>query len=137
MVRSERYGGGNNFKPFQPLSDLGDVPYVCLRLPTGAGKTLLSGHTIPIAGDSFVEKEYPLTFWLVPTNPIKSQTLETLQNPNHANYKVLDNAFNGKFRVFDIADFRQIRPQDIADSTCIVISTFASLRVKDHSTLQF
>ena len=127
-VQYQRYGGAH-FKPFQPLNGLDDVPYVCLRLPTGGGKTLLSAHTIAIAGDSFIENEYPLTLWLVPTNTIKSQTIETLQNPNHANYKVLENAFNGKFRVFDIADFRQIRPKDISDSTCIVISTFASLRV--------
>ncbi len=119
----------NKYKPFQPLNGLDDVPYVCLRLPTGGGKTLLSAHTIALAGDTYIENEYPLTLWLVPTNTIKSQTLETLQNPNHTNYKVLENTFNGKFRVFDIADFRQIRPKDISDSTCIVVSTFASLRV--------
>ncbi len=127
-IQYQRYGD-TNFKPFQPLSGLGDVPYVCLRLPTGGGKTLLSAHTIAIASRSFIENEYPLTLWLVPTNTIKSQTLETLQNPDHANYQVLENAFNGRFKVFDIADFRQIRPQDISDSVCIVISTFASLRV--------
>jgi type III restriction enzyme len=120
---------GANLKPFQPLNGLSNIPYVCLRLPTGGGKTLLSAHSIALAGNTYIENKYPLTLWLVPTNTIKSQTLETLQNPNHANYKVLENAFNGKFRVFDIADFRQIRPQDISDSTCIVISTFASLRV--------
>ncbi len=120
---------GANFKPFQPLSGLDNVPYVCLRLPTGGGKTLLSAHTIAIAGKAFIENEYPLTLWLVPTNTIKSQTLETLQSPDHTNYQVLEKAFDGRFRVFDIADFRQIRPQDISHSVCIVISTFASLRV--------
>ncbi|MEA0970610.1 putative restriction endonuclease subunit R [Candidatus Megaera venefica] len=129
-IQYERYNN-NSYKPFQSLENLENVPYVCLRLPTGGGKTLLSAYTIAIAGNSFIEKEYPLTLWLVPTKAIKSQTLETLQNPNHANYKVLENAFNGKFKVFDIADFRQIRPQDISDSICIVISTFASLRFKD------
>lgn len=127
-IQYQRYGDAN-FKPFQPLTSLDDVPYVCLRLPTGGGKTLLSAHTIAITGRTFIENEYPLTLWLVPTNAIKSQTLETLQNPDHANYQVLENAFNGRFKVFDIADFRQIRPQDISDSACIVISTFASLRV--------
>lgn len=126
----KRYGH-DHFKPFQPLNGLENVPYVCLRLPTGGGKTLLSAHTMAIAGNSFIENEYPFTLWLVPTNTIKSQTLETLQNPTHPNYKVLENAFNGKFRVFDIVDFRQIRPKDISDSTCIVISTFASLRVDE------
>ena len=127
-LQYQRYGH-SNFKAYQPLTGLEDIAYVCLRLPTGGGKTLLSAHTIALAGKAYIENEYPLTLWLVPTNIIKSQTLETLKNPDHANYQVLENAFDGKFRVFDIADFRNIRPQDIADSACIVISTFASLRV--------
>jgi len=130
LVQKERYGG-NHFKPYQPLSSLEDVPYACLRLPTGGGKTLLSAHTIRLAGESYIEQEFPLTLWLVPTNIIKLQTLETLKNPDHANRKVLDDCFDGKFRVFDIADFRQIRPQDIAGSACVVVSTFAALRVDD------
>lgn len=117
------------FKQFQPLEGLEDIPYVCLRLPTGGGKTLLSTHTISLAGESYIENDYPLTLWLVPTNTIKLQTLETLRKPDSPNHKVLEDAFNGRFRVFDIVDFRQIRPQDISDGTCIVVSTFASLRV--------
>ncbi len=127
-IQYQRYNH-QNFKPFQPLSGSENTPYACLRLPTGGGKTLLSAHTIALAGKAYIENEYPLTLWLVPTNTIKTQTLETLKNPDHANYQVLEKAFDGKFRVFDIADFRNIRPQDIADSACIVISTFASLRV--------
>ena len=127
-VQYNRYGS-TNFKPFQPLKGLEETPYICLRLPTGGGKTLLSAHTIRLAGESYVENDYPLTLWLVPTNIIKQQTLETLKNPDNANRRVLEDTFNGRFRVFDIADFRQIRPQDITDAACIIVSTFAALRV--------
>ena len=124
-----KYYGDQRLKPYQPLKNLEHVPAVCLRLPTGGGKTLLSAHTISLVTEAYTDKEYPITLWLVPTNTIKSQTLETLTDPDHSNYQVLEKAFNGKFRIFDISDFRQIRPQDISNSACIVISTFASLRV--------
>ncbi len=127
-VQTQRYRG-EYFKPFQPLKDLEETPYICLRLPTGGGKTLLSAHTIALAGKHYLENDYPLTLWLVPTNTIKEQTLETFKNSNHANYQVLEKFFGGKFRVFDIGDFRTIRPQDISGGACVIISTFASLRV--------
>jgi type III restriction enzyme len=127
-IQSIRYAS-NNFKPYQALNNLNNIPYVCLRLPTGGGKTLLSSHTIGIAAQHYLQTEYPLTLWLVPTESIKAQTLETLKNPLHANYAVLDKAFNGKFKIFDIDDFRHIRPTDIRDNACIVLSTFAKLRV--------
>lgn len=117
------------FKPFQPLNGLEEIPYACLRLPTGGGKTLLSAHTISLAGEAYIENDCPLTLWLVPTNTIKLQTLETLRNPYNANRKVLENAFSGNFRVFDVSDFRQIRPRDISEGACVVVSTFAALRV--------
>jgi len=127
-IQQERYNS-NNYKPYQPLEQLDNVPYICIRIPTGGGKTLLSAHTISVAKQSFLERQHPVTLWLVPTNIIKLQTLGTLQNPQHPNYHVLEEAFDGKFKVFDIANFRQIRPQDISDSACVIISTFASLRV--------
>ncbi|WP_116963379.1 DEAD/DEAH box helicase [Fastidiosibacter lacustris] len=129
-IQKANYGQGQ-YKPFNSLEGLQDAPYVCLRLPTGGGKTLLSAHTIKLASEHYLESDYPLTLWLVPTDKIKQQTLETLTDEDHPNRKVLNEAFGGKFRVFDIADFRQIRPADIDSGACIIISTFQSLRVDD------
>lgn len=43
-----------------PLTDLPNVPYVCLRLPTGGGKTILGAHAVAVACDAWVEKDHPL-----------------------------------------------------------------------------
>ncbi|HWP96133.1 MAG TPA: DEAD/DEAH box helicase family protein [Syntrophomonadaceae bacterium] len=114
---------------YKALAKLEDVPYICLRLPTGGGKTLLSAHSIQVAANSYLEMDYPLVLWLVPTDTIRSQTLETLNNPWHPNREVLDHHFGGQVRIFDITDFNLLRAQDIGQSTCIFVATFASFRV--------
>ncbi len=111
------------------VDDLPNTPYICLRLPTGGGKTHLSVHAIKIAAQAYLEQDFPFVLLLVPTNAIRTQTLATLKNPNHPNRQVLDQAFNGRVLIHDIGDFTQIRPQDIRDKCVIVISTMAALRV--------
>ena len=91
------------------------APYVCLRLPTGGGRPC-SPPAVAVARDSWIEKDYPLVLWLVPTNTIRLQTVDALKNTRHAYRQALDEAFEGRVRVFDIADFPMIRPHDIARS---------------------
>ena len=115
---------------YAPLNQMPDVPYVCLRLPTGGGKTILAAHAVSIARSAWIEKDYPLVLWLVPSNTIRRQTVEALKNPRHAYRHVLDAAFDGRVRVFDIADFTHIRPHDLRDRCCLVVGTIQTLRVK-------
>ncbi len=120
-----RYGG-----KYRPLKDLPDTPYACIRIPTGGGKTILGAYTVKLAGASFLERDYPVALWLVPSNTIRKQTVEALKNPRHAYRQVLDDAFDGRVRIFDIADFPQIRPTDMLESACIIVGTIQTLRVE-------
>ena len=115
---------------YTPLNQMPEVPYVCLRLPTGGGKTILAAHAVSVARNAWIEKDYPLVLWLVPSNTIRRQTVEALKNPRHAYRQVLDAAFDGRVRVFDIADFTHIRPHDLRDRCCLVVGTIQTLRVK-------
>src|ERR1700737_3177455 len=116
-------------RPYRPLEGLETIPYVCLRLPTGGGKTLLSAHTIKIAADAYLERDFPVVLWLVPTNTIRHQTLETLKKPGNPNYEALRTAFDGHFRVLDIADFTLITPADLLTRACVIVGTMQTLRV--------
>ena len=127
-ARVGRYAGA-----YVPLAKMPDVPYVCLRLPTGGGKTILAAHSIAIARDTWVEKDYPLVIWLVPTDKIRQQTAEALKYPRHSYRETLDEAFDGRVRVFDITDFAHIRPHDLRDHCCIVVGTIQTLRVTNTS----
>ena len=117
-------------RTYQSLEAMPEVPYVCLRLPTGGGKTLLATEAVGIAA-AYLRRELPLTLWMVPSDTIKKQTLEALKNTRHAYRARLDAIFGGRVRVFDIAEFETVRPQDIARFACVIVSTIQSFRVKD------
>ncbi len=123
--RLGRYAGA-----YTPLDGLPDVPCVCLRLPTGGGKTILAAHAVAVARDAWIEKDHPSVLWLVPSNTIRSQTVEALKNTSHSCRQALDAAFAGRVRVFDIADFAHIRPPELRDHCCLVVGTIQTLRVK-------
>lgn len=110
-----------------------NVPYVCLRIPTGGGKTILGSYAIDIAARCYQQVEYPVALWLVPTNTIRLQTAEALKNPAHPYRRQLDNAFNRQVLVLDIDEVTNIRPQDLGHKAIVVVSTLANLRVTDTS----
>jgi type III restriction enzyme len=116
---------------YKPMSGQPAVPYVCLRIPTGGGKTIMGAHIIEAAGKTILEREHPLVLWMVPTTQIKSQTLDAFRNPRHPYRQELDETFGGQVAIFDVADFPQIRPADLGTKVCLVIGTVAALRVTD------
>lgn len=125
-------GAFHEFYPqygYNKIKGLEEVPYVCLRLPTGGGKTYLAANSISIASSTYLETETPIVLWFCPTTTIKNQTLETLKNPRHPNREVLEKAFGGEVLVFDIEDYTNLRPQDIGNKCCVFVSTFQTFRI--------
>ena len=116
-------------RSYLAMKGLEEVPYVCFRIPTGGGKTLLAAHTIGTAATSYLEQDFPVVLWLVPTNTIRNQTLEALNMPAHPYREAIDNAFDGRVAVFDISDIEMIRPQDLTEKVCVIVGTLATLRV--------
>lgn len=116
---------------YRTIAGLPGVPNVCLRLPTGGGKTLLAAHTVAVAGRHFLERDYPVVLWMVPTNTIRVQTAEALKKPGHPYRAALDEAFDGRVSVFDAADIAQIRPQDLTERVTVIVITIQSLRTSN------
>lgn len=116
---------------YKPMPGQPAVPYVCLRIPTGGGKTVMGAHIIKAAADTVLERTHPLVLWMVPTTQIKTQTLDAFCNPRHPYRQELDETFGGQVAIFDVADYAQIRPADLGTKVCVVIGTVAALRVTD------
>ena len=52
----------NRIEPYQSV--FGDaVPSVCLRVPTGGGKTLLAAHAVALAGKVILDTDAPVALW--------------------------------------------------------------------------
>jgi type III restriction enzyme len=122
---------GQLTRQYVTLGGMPMVPYVCLRLPTGGGKTILGAYAIKVAQEAWIGQDYPVVLWLVPSNTIRLQTVEALKNARHPYRRVLDDDFGGRVRVFDIADFATIRPDDISSNLCVVVGTIQTLRVNN------
>ena len=72
-------------RPYYPLDQLHNVPYVCLRVPTGGGKTIMAAHSVAVAADNLLQTDTPVVLWLVPSQTIRDQTLVGLKDRGHAN----------------------------------------------------
>lgn len=119
---------GNLKSDYVVWNSIPDTPRVCIKIPTGGGKTIVGAHAIKIVADTWCEKENPFVLWVVPSDSIRRQTSEVLKNSRHPYRKVLDEQFNGKLRVFDLDEKFNIRPADIENNACIVVTTIQAFR---------
>ena len=90
-----------------------DMPYVCLRLPTGGGKTLLGGFAIGLANQRLLHVEHSVILWLVPSRAIMEQTLRCLRNRKDPLRMALENGWGrwpgcGSVSVVDLAEARSL-----------------------------
>ena len=90
-----------------------DVPCVCLRIPTGGGKTLLAAHSVALAGKAVLDSDAPLALWLTPSDTIRSQTLEALSNARHPYRQALAQHFGDRVQVCDLESLQTISPHDL------------------------
>src|SRR5438876_10613345 len=88
-------------RPYRSVQQLPALPYVCLRIPTGGGKTLMACHAVGIASREVLRQERCLVLWLVPTNTIKEQTLTALRDLQHPYRQALDATLDRHVRVLD------------------------------------
>ena len=125
------YRLGKLKSPYTVWSTIPNTPRVCLKVPTGGGKTIIAAHALKIVSEVWMEREFPIVLWFTPSDTIRQQTAEALKNPRHPYREVLDEQFGGHVKVFDIDEKFNIRPADIEQNLCIVVSTIQSFTKKD------
>jgi type III restriction enzyme len=129
-VTEELWGQGLPYRAIKEPSELADIPYVCLRLPTGGGKTLLGCHAIAVANKEYLKQENSLVLWLVPSNAIKDQTLNALRDREHAYRQALDSTL-GQVTVMDLSEALYLQQAVLTGSTVVIVATLQAFRVED------
>ncbi|MHB1291323.1 MAG: DEAD/DEAH box helicase [Sulfuricella sp.] len=120
-------------RPYQAEA-FGEIPCVCLRIPTGGGKTLLASHAIVHMAREWQANDAPVAVWLVPSDAIRSQTLNALQTPGHPYRTALEDAYGQRLQVCDLDRLSTLAPTDWGRHTIVVVATIQSFRVEQTDT---
>ena len=125
-------------RTYQPFAGDTTVPFVCVKVPTGGGKTLIASHSVVRGFDQYLTErdQCGLVLWLVPSDSILTQTIKHLRDRRHPYRVVLDGAFDGRVVVMDKDEALSIKPSDLSENLCIVVTTLASIRREDTEGLR-
>ncbi len=119
--------------PYFPVAAAGlglGMPYVCLRVPTGGGKTLLACYAAGLAQREFMRAERAVVLWLVPSNTILDQTADALRDPRHPYRRALELAC-GAVDVVTIEEALRLSRAAVEGQTVVIVATIQSFRVEE------
>lgn len=88
------------------------APAVCLRVPTGGGKTIIAASSILTIDQGTLDTGAPVVLWLTPSDAITTQTFDALNNPTHPYRKSLEKQYPGKVKVCNIDSVPTLTPSD-------------------------
>jgi type III restriction enzyme len=113
-----------------------EMPYTCLRVPTGGGKTLLACHATSLAVRELLHAERGVVLWLVPSNTILDQTADALRNPRHPYRRALEQGAPGypglgPVEVVTIEEALRLSRATVEGQTVVIVSTIQAFRVED------
>lgn len=107
-----------------------NIPFVCVKIPTGGGKTLVGCNAVTKIMDSFLKEKMGrgIVMWFVPSEAIKSQTLRKFKDRTDIHRKILDDYFDNNVKIFSNEESLKIRKEDVENNLCIVISSLDAFR---------
>lgn len=116
---------------YNPLPEFpSDMPYFCLRVPTGGGKTWLAARSVELINSRLLRSEHSVILWLVPSKPIREQTLKALKDRSHPyNHALLE---AGPVTVMDLDEARSLNRATLDTSTTIIVATRQAFQVEEE-----
>lgn len=122
------WGRGNTYNPLSGFP--ADMPYFCLRVPTGGGKTWLAAKSVALVNTHLLRCEHSVILWLVPSKPIREQTLRALRDRLHPYHTALREA--GPITVLDLEEAKSVTRATLDTSTTIIVATRQAFQVEEE-----
>jgi type III restriction enzyme len=111
------------------------IPNICLKVPTGGGKTLLAAAGVAQVFSSWFRRHTGLVLWVVPNEAIYQQTLKTLGDRDHPYRQLLNVAGAGRVKILEKAS--PLTRQDVDSHLCVMVLMLASAARQSKETLRF
>lgn len=116
---------------------IAQVPHLCVKVPTGGGKTFIATNAIRTIFDGleiYLREGPKAVVWLVPSNAILEQTYKHLSDPRHPYRQKLNTLFNGRVEVYAKEDLLQganFNAGSVREQLNVFVLSYASFRASN------
>ena len=90
------------------------IPHVCLKIPTGGGKTFLG-----VSALQYLKQDTGFVLWVVPTKAIYRQTIRAFRTREHPYRQILENISGGRVKILEKGHFWT--KQDVQNYLCLMV----------------
>ncbi|SFH68310.1 type III restriction enzyme [Selenomonas ruminantium] len=117
--------------------DLPESPNVCMKVPTGGGKTIIACSAVAdiFHGLGYKPGQPRMVVWLVPSDSILTQTLANLGNPMHPYHQRLEQDNRGQVEIFNkeqLLSGQGFSLDSVRAQLSLCVMSFASLRINSR-----
>ena len=121
--------GENGMPPYHTV--LKGVPHVCVKVPTGGGKTFIAASSIKFIFGAMTHIHPKAVVWLVPSDAILSQTIEFLKNADHLYRRKINADFGNRVEVYTKQELlfgQNFNPSKVDENLSILVLSYESFR---------
>ena len=120
------FGG---FPAYQNIID--GVPTLCMKVPTGGGKTFLACNAIKPIVDALPFMKAKVVVWLVPSETILTQTIAALKNTDHPYRQKINADFGNRVEIYSKQELlagQNFNMASVSERLSVLVLSYDSFR---------